>query len=129
MCRVPQAQRLPSLCYSFVNLFLVNIYRIFSICQALYLGFCTYSLNFPNEAHYMIYIFQNRKLNFRELKWSILNHTGRIQDSKKKSDPLFTLPIGLMSLLVIQVGQRKYPFKTQANWVFVLYPVRGNKLK
>ena len=43
--------------------------------------------------------------------------------------PLFTLPVGLVSLLAIQMGQRNYPFKTQANWVFVLYPVRGNKLK
>lgn len=34
-----------------------------------------------------------------------------------------------MSLLVIQTGQRQYPFKTQANWVFDLNPVRGNKLK
>lgn len=87
MCRILQAQRLPSLCYSFVNLFLVNIYRIFSTCQALYLEFCMYSLNFPNEAHYVIYIFQNRKLNFREMKLSILNHTGRIQDSKKSPTP------------------------------------------
>lgn len=27
------------------------------------------------------------------------------------------------------MGQRKYPLKTQTNWVFVLYPVRGNKLE
>lgn len=36
------------------------------------------------------------------------------------------LPTELMSLLAIQVGQRKCSVQSQANWVFALEPVRGS---
>ena len=47
----------------------------------------------PDEVDSTIYIFQSRKLNFREMKWPASNrHTGRRQDSKQSlsgSSPMF----------------------------------------
>lgn len=53
------------------------------MCQALYLEFCVYHPIFtkPDEPHYIIYIFQSRKLNFIEMNWPLSNNTGRRQDS------------------------------------------------